>query len=330
MSRLLLFAALAALPIAAERPRLPAAATAATPAVSPATAPGPAPESRPQGSPGSTAAPAPAKAAPATAGAFVTIYGNRIHYLDSGGTAPAVILVHGMGSDASDWAWNIPELSRSFRVIAVDLPGYGKSDKPLVNYRVGMWVDHLEAFLRELKIERVSLVGASLGGWVAAAFTLEHPHRVDRLVLVSSGGYSPLPGVGERELRLLNPSTRAQVRDLLEIGFHSPLFKTAAAVELVYTRRLSAGDGYTNERLTRSILFGEDVLDTRFGEIRVPTLIVWGREDRLTPLALVGERLHRDIGGSRLVVLDEAGHIPQVEQAKRFNEVVTEFLAEKR
>jgi pimeloyl-ACP methyl ester carboxylesterase len=334
MKRFLAIAALVALPVSAQKFEFPGQAL---PTPSPSAAPSPTPSAIPAATPAPVATvqvPSPQKApdpsvvaAPSAGEKFAVVYGNRLRYVDSGGSGPVIVLLHGMGNDSEAWAFNTPALSRNFRVIALDQLGYGKSDKPLVNYRVALWVDFLDRFLRELKVEKVSLVGASLGGWIAASYALEHPDRVERLVLISTGGY-PLPeGVGEKELRLLNPSTRAEVRVLLDAVFVNPLLRSEQALDFVYAKRMSAGDGWTNRAMIESMLRNEDVIGARFREIRTPTLLVWGRDDRMTPLKSIGEPLSRDIPGSKLVVIDAAGHLPQIEQAAKFNEVAGEFLA---
>src|SRR5205809_3104305 len=122
---------------------------------------------------------------------FVTVYGAKIHYVEAGTGAP-LILIHGLADDVTIWDSVIPALSARFRVIALDQIGFGRSDKPLLNYRVSTFVDFLGGFLTELKIERASLVGNSLGGWVAAAYALEQRERVERLVLSDAAGYAAL------------------------------------------------------------------------------------------------------------------------------------------
>jgi pimeloyl-ACP methyl ester carboxylesterase len=105
---------------------------------------------------------------------FATFYGAKIHYVEAGNGAP-LILIHGLADDVAVWDSVIPPLAAKFRVIALDQIGFGRSDKPLLNYRVSTFVDFLDGFMSELKIERASLVGNSLGGWVAASFALAHP-----------------------------------------------------------------------------------------------------------------------------------------------------------
>ena len=100
-----------------------------------------------------------------------------------------------------------------------------------------------------------------------------------------------------------------------------------AAIDTFLARRMTVGDGYTIQRFIDSILRGEDVLDKRLGAIKQPTLIVWGREDGLTPLAM-GERFNKEITGSQMVVFDKCGHVPQIEKAAEFNAAVMKFLGQ--
>src|SRR5215472_500767 len=122
---------------------------------------------------------------------FVTVYGAKIHYVEAGSGA-TLVLIHGLADDVTIWDSVIPALSGRFRVIALDQIGFGRSDKPLLNYRVSTFVDFLDGFLTDLKIERASIIGNSLGSWVAAACALEHPERIERLVLSDAAGYAAL------------------------------------------------------------------------------------------------------------------------------------------
>jgi pimeloyl-ACP methyl ester carboxylesterase len=250
----------------------------------------------------------------------------KIHYQESG-AGPAVILLHGLGGDASNWAANIVALSKSYRVLVPDQIGFGKSDKPLINYRVATLVDFLDGFMKELGINRASLVGNSLGGWTAAAFALAHPDKVDRLVLVDAAGYSLEKNVDPKSLNLLNPSTREGVKQVLSVVFYNKeMFANPALADQFFARKMAAGDGYTIQRFIDAVIAGQDMLDNTASGIKQPTLIVWGRQDALVPLA-IGERYHKDIAGSQLLVIDKCGHVPQLEQSGQFNEGVMRFLA---
>jgi pimeloyl-ACP methyl ester carboxylesterase len=265
--------------------------------------------------------------ASAQAGKEATVYGMKIHYVEAG-SGPVVVLLHGLGGSAQNWAFNMDALAQKFRVIVPDQLGFGRSDKPYTNYRVGTYVDFLDGFLKELKIERASLVGNSLGGWIAAAYTIAHTEKVERLVLVDAAGFAPPPDFDMNTLAGLNPSTREGMKRLASLVFYNKrVFTSELAIDMALRARLTAGDGYTIHSLNESIARREDMLDNHLSAIKQPTLIVWGRDDGLTPLAEYGERFKKEIKGSQLLVFEQCGHVPQIEKAAEFNAAVLKFLA---
>lgn len=256
---------------------------------------------------------------------FVTVYGAKIHYVEIGKGAP-VVLIHGLADDNTVWDSVIPPLSKRFRVIALDQIGFGRSDKPLLSYRVSTFVDFLDGFLRELKIQRASLVGNSLGGWVAAAFAIAHPERVERLALSDAAGYAALAKTMDpRALSALHSASREDIRYLGPLTFHDKRFYED--VDLAFKKRVTAGDSYTDSQVIDSMIRGDDVLDGRLGAIDKPTLILWGRDDKLVPLSF-GERFHREISNSRLQIIDNCGHVPQVECPSEYAAAVLQFLGD--
>lgn len=264
-------------------------------------------------------------AAPASKEAVV--FGQKIRYTEAG-SGPVIVLLHGLGGNSDNWVFNVGALSQKFRVVVPDQVGFGRSDKPLINYRVATYVDFLDKFLSELKVERATLVGNSMGGWVAAAYALRHPAKVERLVLVDAAGFAPPKEFDLAALSGLNPSTRDGMKQLAGMVFFNPLLKSDAAVDVMLAQRLSAGDGYTIQSLVESIHRGEDMLDGKLAAIKQPVLLVWGREDGLTTLAREGERFKREIPHAQLVVFEQCGHVPQVEKAAEFNAAVLKFLAQ--
>ena len=252
-----------------------------------------------------------------------SVYGAKVHYVDAG-TGPPVILLHGLADDVGVWESAIAPLAAKYRVVALDQIGFGRSDKPLLNYRVSTFVDFLDGFLNELKIERASLVGNSLGGWIAADFALTHPERISRLVLCDAAGYAAVSKTMDpRALSALRLASREDIRYLGPLTFRDKRFYED--VDLAFKQHVSAGDNYTVNQLLDSMIRGEDVLDNRLAAIKQPTLILWGREDKLIPLNFA-ERFHKEITGSRLEVIDNCGHMPHVECPKEFVTAVLEFL----
>ena len=256
---------------------------------------------------------------------FVTVYGAKIHYVEAGSGTP-LILIHGLADNVAVWDSVIPPLAARFRVIALDQIGFGRSDKPLFNYRVSTFVDFLDGFMTELKIERASLIGNSLGGWVAAAFALAHPERVERLVLSDAAGYAALPKTMDpRALHALRLASREDIRYLGPLTFHDKRFYQD--IDLAFKERVTAGDSYTVGQLLDAMIRGDDVLDHRLQVIKRPTLILWGRDDKLIPLTF-GGRFHQEIAGSQLRIIDNCGHMPQVECPNEFANAVLQFLSD--
>jgi pimeloyl-ACP methyl ester carboxylesterase len=254
----------------------------------------------------------------------VLVFGQKIHYLEAG-SGPTVILLHGLGGSTQVWQFNIAALAEKYHVVVPDQIGFGKSDKPLVNYRIRTYVDFLDQFCKQLRIDRATLVGNSMGGWIAAMFTASFPDRVDKLVLVDAAGYAPRKDLDTRTFFGLNPTTREGMKVLVAKVFYNKAFQTDAAIDQAIAARLAAGDGYTINSITESIIRGEDFLDDVVKTIKRPTLIIWGRQDGLVPLP-EGERFNKDIAGSKMIVFDECGHVPNVEKPAEFNAAVLKFL----
>lgn len=261
----------------------------------------------------------------ASSGKFVTVFGARIHYVDTGTGSP-IVLLHGLGDDIGVWEAVTPALARKHRVIALDQVGFGRSDKPLLSYRINTFVDFLDGFLTELKLDHVSPVGNSLGGWIAAAFALAHPDRVERLVLSDAAGYAALAKtVDPRTLSALRLASREDIRILGPLTFHDKRFYED--VDGAFKQRVAAGDSYTVGQVVDSMIRGEDVLDGRLGAIAKPTLILWGRDDKLIPVRFA-VRFNKEIKASQLHLIDNCGHMPHVECAERFNEALLQFLGD--
>jgi 2-hydroxy-6-oxonona-2,4-dienedioate hydrolase len=259
-----------------------------------------------------------------TAQKQVVVFGQKIRYLEAG-SGPTVILLHGLGGSGQSWMFTVGPLAEKFHVVVPDQIGFGNSDKPIINYRVRTYVDFLDEFYKQLKIERATLVGHSMGGWIAAAFTIAFPEKVDRLVMADAAGYAPLANFDFKSLANLNPSTREGMKQLAARVFFNKSFTADAMIEQLLAQRMSAGDGYTINSLIESAGRREDFLDGQLGKIKVPALIIWGREDGLVLLS-EGERLKQDIPHAKFVVFDRCGHFPQVEKAGEFNAAVLEFL----
>lgn len=263
------------------------------------------------------------------------VYGQPIRYYDVG-QGPVLVLVHGLGSNAAfDWGPVIPELARHYRVLAMDQLGFGGSAKPQINYGVQTWVDMLGGFLKARGVTRFALAGESLGGWIAGLYTVQARAAglpvPERLVLVDAAGHRALlPAPGERGAAMLPVLSLASVREgLSRFVFHDPDFVTPELAEQAFRTRLAEGSQYTQDSFWRNAGAPETLLDERAREIAVPTLVVWGAEDRLVPIEQ-GRDYAAKIPGARLAVIAAAGHAPEVEKPREFLDAVLPFLAEGR
>jgi 2-hydroxy-6-oxonona-2,4-dienedioate hydrolase len=266
---------------------------------------------------------------PAATAKDVTVLGFRLHYLEAG-SGPSLVLLHGLGGDGSRWRPNIEPLARDFHVFALDQIGFGQSDKPLANYHTGMLAEFLVDFLKAVNIPKASLVGNSMGAGVALYTAVHHPEVVDRIVLADGGGFRaanappPAPVTPEalRRRQLQNSTTREETREFFKILFHDKSLVTDKMVDEQLVMRLRSAFTITKmqEAGERGSLTEEQVRG-----VKTPTLIVWGKYDELANPA-GADRLERTIPGAKKVIVDNCGHMPQLEKADEFNRLVREFL----
>jgi pimeloyl-ACP methyl ester carboxylesterase len=254
----------------------------------------------------------------------IAVFGQAIHYWDVG-TGPVVVLVHGLGSRKEDWLPVLEPLSQKYRLLVPDQIGFGKSEKPLLDYSVQTYVDFLNEFLRQLKVEKSSLVGESLGGWISALYAVElgdgaHLTPIDRLVLVDAAGLKQ-----DAAIPNLNPSSLVAMRGVMEAVFYDTSWLNEDALRKIFTDKLSLHDSYTVRSFLGNPMIVTERVDDRLARIKTPTLVVWGKQDKLIPMAM-GERYAAGIAGAKLVSFDKCGHVPPIEKTEEFVAAVTAFL----
>ncbi len=275
----------------------------------------------------------------AKAGAFSLNYHEAGSPTGLGGGLPLVML-HGGGPGASAWSnfgACLPRFAEDFRVLLVDQPGFGDSDKPEVEgHYFTFAADALAALLDELGIERIHLLGNSLGGGTATRFALKYPQRVARLVLMGPGGlaqniFSPDPTEGIKRLYDFagNPSAEA-MEAFIKVMLHD---QSLCTPELVAERLANATLPGTREAMAsmgasfvKPETYEDGMLWREAYKLRQHTLLTWGREDRVNPLdgALLALKL---IPKARLHVFPNCGHWAQIEAAAEFHTVTRDFLA---
>ena len=264
--------------------------------------------------------------------------GLQLHYLEEG-RGPATVLIHGLGGFAESWRHNVPELARHGRVIALDLPGSGRSGKPRRAYTLEFLAQALDRLLHTLGVDRVHLVGHSLGGAVAARYTLDHPGRVERLALLGAAvpGFDlrpswvyrtlSLPGLGEILSSLITRGicTTALARcfdrpDPDEIRFfvdHEFAARSCSEGRAAYLSLLRS--------VTDDFTVGADVYRAALSQLGRGVLVVHGLQDRVIPLAHA-RQVAEGLGVAQPRWLDRCGHFPQIEHAEVVNAYLRDFL----
>jgi len=271
---------------------------------------------------------------------FFTIHGHRRAFL-SAGTGPPLLLIHGIGDSSSTWLPVVESFATDYTVIAPDLLGHGLSDKPRADYSVAAYANGMRDLLSVLDIDRVTVVGHSLGGGVAAQFAYTYPERCERLVLVGTGGVA-------RSVSLLLRLAAAPNVDLLMPTFGSPLFKLSARLTAHVLRCLgtdlgrdteeilkvfdSLPDSAARRAILRTLRSGVDwrgqvitMLDRAYLTEGMPTLLLWGAHDAIIPVEQAYLAASA-MPGSRLEIFEDAGHFPHHSDPKRFTAVVRAFL----
>lgn len=252
-------------------------------------------------------------------------------YLDRG-RGPALLLIHGMFGDHLDWEPILDPLARRYRVIAVDLPGFGASDKPDLDYTPEYFTRHLIELLRELGIGKATVIGNSFGGQIAMSLALAHPELVERLVLITTGGLHRYTAQ-EIEAGVTRLSEENQLRFTPEIYsslFGRLFFTQGTDHQRRYIEkqnaRLTAADYPDYVRVMRRCirLSLELCLLDRVRALKMPALLIHGEHD---PVVLV--RWVRDaapcFANGRLVML-ECGHVPQLEMPDEVVRLIDDFV----
>ncbi|MFZ4726346.1 MAG: alpha/beta fold hydrolase [Paludibacter sp.] len=254
----------------------------------------------------------------------VTIETIKTIYLLCGNGEP-VIFLHGAGAGAVTWYPSIHTISKNFQVLALDIVGYGESDKPDAPYNRAYFSKWLKDFLKELKISKAHIVGLSQGGAIALQFAIDNPEMVDKLVLVDAAGlgakvsFWPLIGMiwmncfpssmanRFNSTYLLHKPTN---RDPSHIGYSIDVLKSKGG-----KKAFKQGRGTAVSKIPEELL----------KQIENETLIIWGKDDKLFSVEY-GEAAAKIIPNAKLRVIQDAGHLPLMDQPEIFNKILGDFL----
>lgn len=271
---------------------------------------------------------------------YIKIGNVNTRYWEYGEGDP-LILIHGLGTSIEIYEQNIPELAKVAKVYAPDLVGFGYSDKPSAPYSVAYLTDFLHEFALKMNIARTSLLGASMGGGIALKYTIDRPERVNKLILEDSAGlgrelalplrltsmpmFSNLSFLKYRRaiawyMRTLVCDPKSMTDEMID--FYYKIFSLPGAIDaFASVLRNSCSFTGINEDIIKGIT-------DRLPDIKTPTLIIWGKQDRSLPVK-DAYLAHEEIHGSRLHVFDNCGHFANMEKTAEFNELVCSFLREK-
>lgn len=272
----------------------------------------------------------------------MVVDGVDVAYIDSGGTGSPVVLIHGLSSYMGFWEYQVPAFAERHRVLALDLPGYGASSRPDAPCTPPWYAGVVATWMRQVGVPRATLVGHSMGGQIAITLALDHPDQVDRLVLAAPAGLERFQSGHAQFMKQFWHESRALDASEEEIraNFTTLVFNRADdGVERLIEERVRLGRSPafagTSVAVSRSIAGIVDfpVWD-RLPELRVPTLVVFGSEDRMIPnpiftggrSATIANVALERIPGSEVVVIPGAGHTVHHDDPTAFNAAVERFL----
>jgi pimeloyl-ACP methyl ester carboxylesterase len=260
----------------------------------------------------------------------IAVFNQKIVYYDVG-AGPTLVLVHGFGSQALlDWGHVILPLAQHHRVIALDMIGFGQSDKPYIDYDIQTFVDFLGEFLRTLNVQHFDLAGESLGGWVVASYTLQS------LAPENSGKYAiPKPSkliledaAGHKAIHVDGPAPLlSSLKDGAGIAsiFYDKSLITEEVARQNFAMKIKANDGATERLLRANNKIAAETVGDKVARITIPTLVVWGGNDPVVPIA-DGQDYAAKIPGAKLIVIPKCGHAPSIERPQEFINAVEPFL----
>lgn len=246
--------------------------------------------------------------------------GRCFAYYDVGSGSVPIILLHGLFGSPANWQSIMQDLADHYRFLALQLPIEPGKDRHHASFEtLGQLTDHVEAFLNDMGLDRVIVCGNSLGGQVGLDLYLRDPARVERLILAGSAGLFERNLAGSTIPRLCRNYIRKQACEI----FHDPVHVTEALVDDILG--MLADRRYRRFLLRVAKATRDRYMLDELAHVHVPTLIVWGANDSITP-PFVAEQFHEHIPDAELVYLEQCGHAPPIEQPEQFARVLHTFL----
>jgi pimeloyl-ACP methyl ester carboxylesterase len=270
---------------------------------------------------------------------FMEIDGMQVHFRDEGMASDSVplVLIHGTGASLHTWEGWVKTLKANHRIIIFDLPAYGLTGPNKTgDYSQDYYVDFVDKLLTKLSVEKCVLGGNSLGGGITWAYALAHPERVEKMILVDAGGY---PMVSKSvpiafqlaRLPVLNKLFQyVTPRSIIEKSVYNVYVNDERITEELIDRyyNLALREGNRKAFIDRMRTSVKNDKYLKIKELKMPTLIIWGKQDELIPIT-VGEQFHQDLENDTMVVFKDLGHTPMEEDPERTVKVLIDFLKKK-
>jgi pimeloyl-ACP methyl ester carboxylesterase len=256
---------------------------------------------------------------------YAVVDNLRIRYQDNATEGKkTLVFLHGLGGSIESWDNNVGHLSKKYRAVAFDLPGFGLSDKPHRKYTLRFFSSFVLRAVRELKVGLpINIIGSSLGGQIAASIAITNPSEVGKLVLISPAGFTPKsfsssPGL-QKYIGIIDAISRAEIKKALSETTTAQV--TGNDAYMIYGRISMPG---AKDAFASALQYSTTAKRINTNKIKSPTLVIWGKEDRVIPVRFVLPFI--EMKNCRLYLLENCGHRPHAEKPKLINETIKRFI----
>jgi len=259
---------------------------------------------------------------------FISIQENKIRYFEYGTSSNTVMFVHGLGASAERWETVIPYFKENYRVIALDLPGFGLSDKPSIDYTIDFFVKTLSEFIIKLGIKNNVMIGSSLGGQITTEFAISEPQLINKMILVSPSGvvnYST-PALDAYIAAAISPIQKNVMNAFSMMGGLNKEVESKTVTEFI--QRLNMPNA--KKAFLSAIMSNKESKITceKLANVSVPSLVIWGDSDPVIPKENA-DLFFSCIKNCKFTEMKKCGHTPFVDEPEKFSKIILEFLKEK-
>jgi pimeloyl-ACP methyl ester carboxylesterase len=277
----------------------------------------------------------------------IDINNSKISYIDEG-SGETILFLHGLGGNAAHWKKNIQSLSKKFRCIAIDLPGYGGSDfifKPADTLQLTTYTNTIASFIKKLQLSKVVLAGHSMGAQIAILAALQHPSLFTKLLLIAPAGFETFTNTEALLLKKFASPDFYKKQDSVAIAnaFRMNFYQVPEGMDQLIQERLKLKTCEAFDNYCKNISLGvqgmlHEKVSDKLDQLTIQTLVIFGDKDALIPNRILHPTLTtaniaaatQNIKNAQLVVIPEAGHLVQFEKSSEVNTIITQFLTAKR